>query len=763
LRQQEAIGPPFRLGEWTVEPAIDEITGRGERFKLEPRTMSVLLLLAQRAPQVVGQAEIERTVWPDVVVTSHSVYQAIAQLRKLLGDDPKAPKYIATVPRKGYRLIAEVRWTSTILAAPLARGPGDTGSFTPAPVRDEPTPRTLSETPAAPRPRRLWIAALVLLGVGVTAVAVWFRGLAQHDGGAPASSVAVLRFEDLSPDRDAGVFAEGIAAELASALSQLPELRVTARTSSFSLVAQQNIQEVGRVLGVRYVVEGSVRRSGDRIRVAAQLIDTRDGYRTWTRSFDRPFANLLPLQDDLARSIAGALQVLIVHSPGVGLSAREPQSLTAYELYLLGQQRYFERTPGALAEAAGYFQRAIDADAQFAAAYASLADTQLAEFYFANRPYEEARALAEPLLQRALALDPDLVSAVAIGGIFKMEGGDVSGADQDLMRAVAINANYPRAHLWLAMIRHEQLRFEEALTSLNRAIELDPLTFILYIWRGLVFDSLGRSTLGEQDFERALMIAPRHPNAHFSYGLNALNRGDVSAAAEHYSRAIAIDPERTDLLQNLALLELDLGAVDAARTHLTRAATIARSGGLHLNHLLWLAVIDSDHARIESLARELESLDPGDAYAAADAALFLGLAGRPADAAALYDGVLERANGHQVMFPVWALRWGMEYHPLLHATFVRAAGNGDRADRMLLDVERYLDGAERNGFRHWGVYYLRAGIAAQRGDAAIALLRLEQAGSLGWRRAWWAQNDPALAPLHGRREFVELLASLAGR
>lgn len=732
---------PFRLGEWRIEPAIDEITRDGERIKLEPRTMAVLVALAERAPEVLSQEEIERAVWSGVVVTPHSVYQSVAQLRKLLRDDPKSPRYIATVPRKGYRLIARVESVETLRPASAA----------------EPTAIT-----RPPPLRRRWILPVVALVIAAVVIAVLkltsFGPFAPASEQGPENSIAVLPLKDVSPEGNAGPFADGIAAELVNALSQTPDLRVAGTTSSFSLRNDPRpLPDLGRALGVRHLVEGTVSRLGERVRVSVRLVDAGNGFQRWSETYDRPFTDILQVQDDLARSIAGALKVLLVRRPGVGLSERRPQSLTAYELYLLGSQSYMARTPQALGEAAAYFQRAIDADPQFAPAYAGLADTNVAEYFYANRPLDEATALATPLLDKAIELDPRLAPAHAIAGLLKLEAGQYDAAERDLTTAIELNVNYSRAYLWLGMVRHQQLRLEEALTSLNRAIDLDPLIFVPYIWRGLTFDSLGRTALGQQDMERAAMVAPRHPNPQFSLGLNAVARGELREAAQAYARSIELDPQRSELLQNMALIELDLGEQESARRHLTDAATIARSGALHLNHLIWLAFLDEDRARLDVLARDLRALGADDPYTLADAAFFAGLAGKPAEAVELYDAVLGMKNGTRALYPVWALRWGMEYHALHYATYLRDARQIDRADRALLDLERLLDQAERNGFKHWGVVYVRAGVAAQRGETEIALQLLEQARTLGWRRPWWSQRDPALAPLRRNPAFAQLV------
>ncbi len=749
---------PFRLGDWLVEPSIDEISGAAGRVKVEPRTMAVLVLLADRAPDVLSQEEIESTVWSGMVVTPHSVYQSVAQLRRLLGDDPKSPRYIATVPRKGYRLVAPVE-----AVAPL----GATGAAAPSASQGGArldAPRAAATTTRKPN---LWLvvaglAVAVAVAIAGGLLALRSAGLWPFTAGGGArvdNSIAVLPLKDISPEGRAGPVADGVAFELVNALSQTPELRVAGTTSSFSLRNDPKpLEEIGRLLGVRYVVEGTVGRQAERVRISVRLVDVAQGFAVWSEVYDRPFAEILQVQDDIARSIAGALKVLLIRRPGIGLSERRPQSLTAYELYLLGSQSYMARTPKALSEAADYFSRAIEADAQFAAAYTGLADTYVAEYFYVGRPLDETTALARPLLEKALALDPKLPTAHGLSGLLKFEAGELDSAEKDVLQALALNGNYSRLHLWLGMIRHEQLRLEEALTSFNRAIELDPLIFTFYIWRGLTFDSLGRSALGQQDMERAILVAPRHANPRFSMGLNAVARGAMREAAQHYERAAELDTRRSEMLQNLALLELELGREDTARKHLRDAATTARGGGVHLNHLIWLALAEGDLARLAVLARDLRELGAGDPYMLADAAFFLGLSGQVKESVVLYGQLLKLPNGERAAYPTSQLRWGMECHGLHLATYLRSAGQVDRADRALLQFEGFLDRAERGGFRHWGMVYMRAGIAAQRGEVDIALQLLEQARELGWRRPWWSARDPAFAPLRDNPGFAQVLA-----
>ena len=288
--------PTLRVGDWLVDPASREISREDKSVRLEARTMGLLLCLAERAGSVVSIDELLDQVWAGVIVTPDSVYQAVASLRRLLGDDAKQPAYIETVPRLGYRLVAPV--------VPCGE------------------PRDLSAVPAVMPPagaavsrRRagLWLvgAALCLVLGGTLALRGERLGALSLPGGAPQKSVAVMPFLDLtSQQMNEEYFADGMTEELIDRLSKIPEVRVPAPTSSFYLKGKQlSIAEIGKSLGVAYVLDGSVRQSQATMRVAVRLIRADDGYVVWSETYDRAQADRLSMQDDIASQVAKALKV----------------------------------------------------------------------------------------------------------------------------------------------------------------------------------------------------------------------------------------------------------------------------------------------------------------------------------------------------------------------------------------------------------------------------------------------------------------------
>lgn len=300
----------MRVGAWRVDPATWQISREDKSVRLEARTMGLLLCLAEHAGRVVSIDELLKQVWTGVVVTPDSVYQAIASLRRLLGDDAKQPAYIETVPRLGYRLVATV---SPWIDQPLARAAPAalTGTGSDATRSEESFPRP--EAAASRRVGALLAGAAVLCLA--LAVAFAFRGELMHRfsgfvGGAPQRSVAVLPFLDLtSQQMDEEYFADGMTEELIDKLSKIRGIRVPAPTSSFYFKGKQlSVADMAKSLGVAYLLDGSVRRSDATLRVAVRLIRADDGYVVWAETYDRPEADKLAMQDDIASQVAKALK-----------------------------------------------------------------------------------------------------------------------------------------------------------------------------------------------------------------------------------------------------------------------------------------------------------------------------------------------------------------------------------------------------------------------------------------------------------------------
>ena len=288
-----------------------------------------------------------------------------------------------------------------------------------------------------------------------------------------------------------------------------------------------------RQLGVEHVLRGSVRRVGDRIRVVAVLVEADTAFEKWSRTFERPAASIARLPADIAGAVAGAVGLALVGDPGVRGSRVGTRNPTAYDYYMLGQQRFTERTTFALSEAQRYFQLAVETDPAFAAAYVALADVHIAEFYFANRQLSETLDLMLPLVDKALEIDPAFGPAHAMRGWAASERGEFAQARVDLARAIELSPNDAKARMWLGNALFADGQPREALVELDRALELNPLSFITHIRHALVLDALGRNQAAVEAATRAATLAPKHPNPHWTLALIATSRGDLAQAIAH--------------------------------------------------------------------------------------------------------------------------------------------------------------------------------------------------------------------------------------
>ncbi len=444
--------------------------------------------------------------------------------------------------------------------------------------------------------------------------------------GASTASIAVLPFLDLSPGGDQAYFADGLAEELLNVLVRSRDLKVAARTSSFAFRENRDIREIGSALGVSTVVEGSVRRAGDRLRVTAQLIQVSDGFHLWSQTFDGSASDVFAVQDSIATAIAGALQVTL----GVALDLpRQARGLTddvdAHDLYLLGLHRWRTRNPEQLQEAIGFFEQALGVDSTFALAYTGVAWAwSVASVYDFSLSPREAISQAKDALARAQALSPDLPEAVAIRGFIVSEyDWEWDEGERLLRRAIDLAPSSPWPHLWLSVMKWRRGLLDEALREIDAAIALDPLTALSHEVLALTLSSMGRIEEAATAFRRALELEPSFLNAYYELAILYLGDGrgeqaggvfaewgaavgypeaegltiigealaDPAVLPEAISRAEAFfdysGRGRTNLASLLAHLGETERAIESFRELLLQRASLASTGGTFLFRPLW--------------------------------------------------------------------------------------------------------------------------------------------------------------------------------
>lgn len=329
-------------------------------------------------------------------------------------------------------------------------------------------------------------------------------------------SIAVLPFADMSPAGDQEYFGDGLAEEILNALARMPELHVAARTSAFSFKGKDvDIREIGRTLQVATVLEGSVRKAGDRVRVTAQLIDVESGYHIWSDTYERRLVDIFAVQDDISRSIVRALALAYTGGQERALVRATTGSPEAYEHYLRGRYHWNKRTRAGLDAAIAEFARAIDLDSAYAAAWVGLAESYaLLPWYSPDADPASDLGRAAEAAERALALDPDLAEAHApLGWVRLFKDYDWAGAEGEFLRVLELNAAYPTARHWYSILLSFQGRHAEAIEQARAAVERDPLSLVINTQLANVLLAAGQLEAAADQYQRTTRLDPNHPTA----------------------------------------------------------------------------------------------------------------------------------------------------------------------------------------------------------------------------------------------------------
>jgi serine/threonine protein kinase/Flp pilus assembly protein TadD len=392
----------------------------------------------------------------------------------------------------------------------------------------------------------------------------------QRQAEAKRSSVAVLPFVDMSPQRDQEYFCDGIAEELLSALSQIRELHVASRTSSFQFKGTaMDVRDIGEKLNVGTVLEGSVRKAGDRVRVTARLVNVSDGYRLWTEQYDRDMKDIFAIQDEIAQSIAQALEVALgaEQSP---IEKAKPKDVEAYDYYLQGRQLFHQLRRKPLELARQMFSRAIEIDPDYARAHAGLADcSSYLRLYFGAG--EEAVEEAKRASLRAMELDPTLAEARVSRGFALSLTKEYEEAERELQKAIELNPTLFEAHYIAARVFYAQGRYQDAARHFERSRDISPEAYDVWYLLAACYRSLGETGKVRSATLEAVESAKKRLSTHpdetraWTFGASALAElGEPDKAAEWIGRALAIDPDEPVIQYNAACTYAGLGKVDEA-------------------------------------------------------------------------------------------------------------------------------------------------------------------------------------------------------
>jgi TolB-like protein/tetratricopeptide (TPR) repeat protein/DNA-binding winged helix-turn-helix (wHTH) protein len=573
----------FRVDDLLIDIGRQRVMRAEVELPLSQLSFELLLALARAAPNLVSFDQLIERVWPGLIVTPETVSQRVKLVRDALGDDPHSPRYVAGVRGRGYRMVAKVSILNTLTteedaptpAAPPAEVLSLEPRFPTSPVRHRFTPPRLVITLAA----ALVVAAAFGLAHfwGATHRSVPASKSLQAVVVQPPKTIAVLPLVDISPAGHNEYLGDGLAQELSSRLARIPGLRVAARTSAFAFKGgHADVRTIAQTLGVRHVLEGSVRREGDHLRVTAQLIDAASGYQVWSQSYDRSWQDLLVIEDDLARSIIGTLQVVL--SSDLALRVGQPPTahLAAFDLYLSGMAKLRQpATAGQLDEAEGMFRDALAIDPRFAPAYAGLCE-RYSMGYQGTRDAALATK-AEGACNQALRRD---------GSLREVEMG--------------------LAHLYLVTGRADQ-----AATILHSVIRKDPTDTDAYIGLADAYEGQQNTAAAEVAYRRAVDAEPGYGVAHTALGNFLFNHGRAAAAIAHYRRVTELAPTSAPAFNNLgAALEMS-GDFASAASALDESLRLepTRSAYSNSGTVYYFLGRFADAARLFHKATELASED----------------------------------------------------------------------------------------------------------------------------------------------------------
>src|ERR1700685_3577945 len=473
--------PRLCFGVFEVDIPAGELRKHGLRIRLQEQPFQVLAVLLERPGGVVTREELKKKLWPaDTFVDfDHGLNKAISKIREALNDSAEHPRFIETGARRGYRFLPEVR----VPGAAVVRSP-TAGTRLHAEAENSNPPYLDQESATSGRPpsSSKWKISAVVLVLFVTSLSSW-KLYSWYHPSLVVRSLAVLPLESLSSDASQDYFADGMTDELISDLGQISALRVISRTSVMAYKhARKPLPQIARELNVDAIVEGTVLRSGDQVRITAQLIDAAADKHLWSQSYEGELKDTLALQNQVARAIADQIRINLNPQEQAALKSAKVVNPEAYESYLKGRYFWNKRTPDSLKVALAYFSQAIDEDPTYAQAYSGSADTYalLGDWQYGVMTPRQGLPKAKAAAIKALELDGTLSEAHnSLAFCFDAFDWDLESAGKEFQRSIELNPGYATAHHWYAWHLSLLGRYDEAIEEMRKAKSLDPLSLII--------------------------------------------------------------------------------------------------------------------------------------------------------------------------------------------------------------------------------------------------------------------------------------------
>lgn len=532
----------FRLAEQAIRPSEGSVSQGARSCRLEPRVMQVLLHLAAHPRVVLSKEEIFAAVWSSSFVEDATLARAISDIRRVLGDDARDPRFIQTIPKKGYRLM----------------------------IAPEPLAESGLETPAASCRARSWWAALAVLAMFLFAGLGWY-GASRGKTEPREASVAVLPFESFDDDSENAYFALGMTEDIITQLSKISSLKVISRTSVMEYAEHRGqLRDIGRRLGVATVLEGSVRRENGKVRIVSQLIDVETDEHLWAETYDRQIEGIFAVQGEVARQIARALSSKLSTEEEEALRQTPTAEPGAYDYYLKGREAYLRYRRDENEDAIAFYLEALAIDPEFALAHAGLADAYSLRFGgYGFEPLWVEKAQAAT--RRALELEPDLAEGHRALIQVNINLGRLQQALAAGRRALELRPNDAETHWRLADVHLQRGELERAVFWQHRYFQLDPGYTDALAKLGILLAQLELSSAAEHFLTRALAAKPNHSQVLVWQARELAMRGDLAAARHRVSDLMTAYPTSMAGLLIGGEIELLAGHFEAARQSFARA------------------------------------------------------------------------------------------------------------------------------------------------------------------------------------------------
>lgn len=526
----------FHFGDVVLDTKNFRVVRDGQEVTLTPRAFDVLVFLIRNSGRVVEKQELFSEIWKETFVSDNALTKVIKEIRHTLNDDATAPRYIETIPKRGYRFIAEV-------TGPMA-----------APVVEHKTPTVLQPS-RSPSKSSIWIAVLALVLIAAVGGWLWLRSRKTPVSSSRIHTIAVLPFKPLNANERDESLEMGMAETLIVRLSNLKQVVVRPMSAVRKYTdLQQDPLKAGQDVQAEAVLDGSIQNAGDRIRVTVRLIDVRDGRSLWSQQFDEKFTDIFKVQDSIAARVTNALSLELSNAEEQQIAKHFTEDISAYQLYLRGQLTWNGRRAHWIDQSLDYYQQAVEKDPNFALAHIGVADAYIMKSGHRQISMQEAESKARPSIMKALAIDDSLAQAHnALGELKYQYEYDWAGAEKEFKRATALNSNVAwirQAYGWFLM---SEGRFNEARTEMDKARELDPSSITIMAGRGRLFYFARQYEQATQEFLNILAINPTDSSAYYALYTIYQQRGMYKEAVEIFLKGATgnnVPSERIEEFRN---------------------------------------------------------------------------------------------------------------------------------------------------------------------------------------------------------------------